>query len=289
MSGGGALRHAVWLLFLVVGSTRVFAEPLCARVVSLAPSVTEALFDLGLGEHIVGATRFCRYPPEAQNIERVGGFYDVSAERIVQVKPQVIFVLKESASLVRPLARGGIEVVELDHTTISGIKESYRIIGRVCGVGTTAAERLVTLELQEAQLQKSCKVSGKESRRVMVVVGRTKYGNAHSGVYISGRDGFYSDILKMFGAVNVHQSQTVAVPSISPEGILKLAPEVIVEVVNVDDGEVPGNYMSFWEQFASVPAVKQRQVLLLTQDFASIPGPRYVQLAEALSSVLCQR
>lgn len=285
----GGLACIAWLLVAVAGMTSALADTLCSRVVSLAPSVTEALFDIGLGERVVGATRFCRYPPAARNIERIGGFYDVSAERIGQVKPQVIFVLKESARLVRPLARMGAEIVELDHTTVSGIKESYRVIGRVCGVESAVAQRLATLERQEVQLQKSCKVVGEKPLRVMVVVGRTKYGSAHSGVYISGRDGFYADIVKMFGAINVHQSQTVAVPSLSAEGIMKLAPDVIVEVVNVDDGDVPGNYMSFWDQFPSVPAVKHRQVLLLTQDFASIPGPRYVQVAEALSSVLCQR
>ncbi len=282
-------RQVTWLVLALLFASSAHAQPACATIVSLAPSITEVLFDLGLGDRIVGATRFCRYPPAAQEIKRVGGFYDVSVEQIAALSPSEIFVLKESAQLVRPLARLGKHIVEVDHTTVAGIKESYRTIGRVCGLKQVAEERIAALEKEEGELRVQCARPEGATPRAMVVVGRTKYGSAYSGVYISGRDGFYSDVLQLVGTANVHQTQTVAVPTLSPEGILRLAPDVIVEIVNVDDGEVPNNYMAFWERFRSVPAVKRRQVVLLTQDFASIPGPRYVQLARALSSVLCQR
>ena len=57
------------------------------RIVSLAPSVTETLFALGLGDRVVGVTRFCNYPPEVETKARIGGFLDPNIEAIVALKP----------------------------------------------------------------------------------------------------------------------------------------------------------------------------------------------------------
>jgi iron complex transport system substrate-binding protein len=121
----------------------------------------------------------------------------------------------------------------------------------------------------------------------MVVVGRAKLGNVSSDIYISGRDGFYSDVLRLLGAVNVNSALTVAVPSVSAEGIVSLNPDAIFEVVNVDDGDSVDERRAFWSRFARISAVVNNRVFILDDDFASIPGPRYIQLAKKLSSLLC--
>jgi iron complex transport system substrate-binding protein len=121
----------------------------------------------------------------------------------------------------------------------------------------------------------------------MVVVGRTREGSSQTGVYVSGHDGFYSDIVALLGGVNVHQGRTVAVPTLSAEGIMKLAPDVIIDILNEDDEEREADYRKFWAQFSSVPAVRQGRVVVVRDDFASIPGPRYILLAEKLHRILC--
>src|SRR5690606_36951859 len=59
------------------------------RIVSLAPSITESLFALGLGDRVVGVTRYCTYPPEAQTRAIVGGFVDPNYEAIVKLEPDL--------------------------------------------------------------------------------------------------------------------------------------------------------------------------------------------------------
>ena len=64
----------------------------CERIVSTAPSITETLFALGLGERVVGVTRYCRYPAEALAKPKIGGYFDPNFEAIVGLKPDVVIV-----------------------------------------------------------------------------------------------------------------------------------------------------------------------------------------------------
>lgn len=291
MVRGRFFGHVVFFLVCFALSVRLGrAEDPCAKIVSLAPSVTEVLFELGLGDKLVGVTRFCRYPPEAKSIHAVGGFYDVSPEHVALLKPTRVFALTESGSTSEALRRAGISVREVDHTSVTGIRESIQTIARECGVDERAQVRLAQLRRLEEEVRARCLRGGPQAtpRRTLVVVGRTREGNTSSGLYISGRDGFYSDVLTMVGAINVNTQSTVAVPAVSKEGLLTLNPEVVVEIVNVDDVFDEQNAMALWNSFPNLAAVRDKKVFLLHDDFASVPGPRYILLAQKLSGLLCR-
>lgn len=284
---------AALLLFLeivaVFRSSETHATDLCERIVSTAPSVTELLFKLELGSRVVGATEFCRYPPDALKVPRIGGYLDVSLERIVLARPKVVFALNESAATLKPLERLNIAVQLLDHSSLQGIRDSYTQVAAVCGKAQIAEAQLAALVEQERSIRLKCSaVRGTSTpKRVMVAVGRTQQGRADSGVYVSGNDGFYSEILSLLGAENVHTGRTISVPSLSAEGIRALAPDVVIDVVNVDDPGDEDSFNNFWGRFPGLPAVKQGRVVVLRDDYASIPGPRYIELVERLAQMIC--
>ena len=266
------------------------AETACTRITSLAPSVTEVLFELGLGDKIVGVTNFCRYPPQVSAIPKVGGLLDASAEQILRGKPTDVVALRENADVLSQVALLGSRTLTVDHTTISGIKDSYRAIGRMCGVVERANTLVAELERREGEVGARCnhlKVSTTARQRVMVVVGRAREGSRHTAIYISGRDGFYSDLVSLVGGINVRDGGTISMPTLSAEGILKLAPDVIFEVVSADDGEIDRSYAEFWREFPQLAAVRNSRIYFLNEDFASIPGPRYVKLLEQFAERLC--
>ena len=68
----------------------VTIEEVPQRIVSVAPSNTEILFALGLGNRIVGVTDFCNYPEEALDIPKVGGFAPFDLERVVALEPDLV-------------------------------------------------------------------------------------------------------------------------------------------------------------------------------------------------------
>lgn len=265
------------LVILCAASSRVHAEP-CARIVSLAPSVTEVLFELGLGSKIVGVTRYCRYPPEAQAIGKVGGFYDMSLENLLALKPTYVFGLRENAEIRQSASRFGVPSQEVDHTTVEGIKKSFVTIAETCGMKQRATEKLAQLEQRERAVR--AQMQGFPSRKTLVIVGRMHEGNSLSGVYVSGKDGFYSGVLEILGLKNVNADMTVAIPMLSPEGLLALSPEVIMEIVNTDDPESPAGEASPWKRYSTLPAVRSDRIFVFREDYASIPGPRYIMLVE---------
>ena len=272
-------------VLLMLQAQAVFAEsPRCSRIVSLAPSVTETVYELGLGERLVGRTRFCRYPPEARSVPEVGGFYDVSVEAIIAQKPTHLITLRESADVAAQAARFGAEVIEVDHSSVSGIKESVRRIGERCGASARAEELLSQYASRERAV--ADQVAQLEKPRTLVVVGRAQQGSETSSLYVSGSDGFYTEVLRLAGARNVHEGRTVAVPLVSPEGLLLLKPEAVVEVVSADDGVSAREAFGVWERLKALPAVRDHKVFVLDDDFASIPGPRYIRLVEKLAQLL---
>ena len=262
-------------------------EDPCARSISLSPSITEVIFELGLGKKLVGVTRYCRYPAEAQSVPKVGGFYDMSLENILSRKPTHVFGLRENAEIREGLRKVGVPTEEMDHTTVEGIKKSIATVGEVCGVQELARKKLAELEVREASLRD--RRVGKPSYRTLVVVGRMHEGESLSGIYISGKDGFYTGVIELVGMKNVNTDPTVAVPMLSAEGFMALAPEAIVEIVNVDDATLKGSPSSVWNRYPNVPAIKNFRIFTLSDDFASIPGPRYITLAEKLADLLEQR
>lgn len=282
-------------LFLIATVAAIFTAPQCSRaesdcdrIVSLAPSVTESLFDIGLGDRVVGVTRFCRYPKDALERPKIGGYLDLSLEAIVALKPTAIFALREHRGVVAPLARMGIKIHELDHSSLAGIKASYTEIGAVCGVAESAEKKLAEFARVERELASRCaSVEGRRPKRIMVVVGRALEAGANPSVYISGRDGFYSELIGLIGGVNAHSGSTIAVPTLSKEGLMKLDPDVIFEVINRDDPVRATEAHKLWSGYQELSAVRERRVFILSDDFASIPGPRYTALAEKMAGLVC--
>lgn len=271
------------LIYLVLAMKLCVAEERCNRIVSLAPSITEVLFELQLGDRIVGLTRYCRYPPAALEIEKIGGFYDLSLEKIVSLKPTDVFGLRENGDIIAATNRLGFSSLASDHSSLSGIKASITAIAERCGVAARAEEKLRMLAERERALATTGPIG--KPQRTLVVVGRMFEGESLSGLYISGKDGFYSDLLKIVGLENINNESTISIPMLSPEGLMTLKPEVIIEVVNRDDPRKE-DLAALWDRYGKLPAVKNNRVLILSDDFASIPGPRYIVLAEQIAHLL---
>ncbi|NQT40991.1 MAG: ABC transporter substrate-binding protein, partial [Planctomycetes bacterium] len=130
------------------GSTGPVAPPApedCRRIVSMAPSVTETLFALGLGDRVVGVTRYCKYPPEADEKDEVGGHFDPNFEAIVALRPDLVILLVEQEESRQALNSLGIATLVVRHKDIEGVLESISTIGRVCGAEETAGQLLADI------------------------------------------------------------------------------------------------------------------------------------------------
>jgi iron complex transport system substrate-binding protein len=255
------------------------------RIVSLAPSITETLFALGLGDAIVGVTRYCDYPPEATSKPQVGGYYDPNYEAILAQAPDLVILLPEHEKPRQYLTSRGLRVLTVDHRTVEGILDSIRSIGRAGG----AADRAEAMaEALQARMDRIAALTrGLAQPRVMVVVGRDVASSKIEDVYIAGRAGLYDQLVELAGGVNAFEGD-MAFPTVSAEGILNMDPEVIVEMLGDMSGlEVNAERTTMaWQSLPQVNAVKHGRVHLFCDDFVVVPGPRFIQILEKLAGVL---
>ncbi|MBN2383404.1 ABC transporter substrate-binding protein [bacterium] len=257
----------------------VTRQPHIERIVSLAPSLTETVFALNMGHKLVGITRFCNYPPETASIPKVGGYYDPNYEAIVRAKPDLVLLLIEQTEVRQNLEKMKIRCVVLDHQHIAGIIESIPIIGRACGVLEQA--QAMVANIQDRLDLIATKVKDLPKPTCLFIVDRDRSLKGIQDVYVSCLGSFYDEIITLAGGTNACLSDTIAYPKVSAEGILQMNPALIIEMVG-EDVQLPATDVleSQWASIGQVAAVRNNQVFYFTQDYAVIPGPRFVSVVE---------
>ena len=259
------------VLFVFFCAVSQAEEGKCDRLVSLAPSLTQILVELGLKSNLVGVTRYDISPAEVASLPRVGGLLDPNYEAIFALSPSQVLLLHEHGPIAEQLARLGIESFALDHRTIKGIIESVTKIGELCSSQSQAQSVVSRLELAvtaaETRASKFPKV-----KALVVIGGSTEEGLKN--LFISGRDGFYNDLLRIAGGENMYQQSTASFGSISAEGLLALDPEVIIHIRPNYDGltATPDDALRIWSELSSLRAVKNKRVYVLSDVEVTIPG-----------------
>jgi iron complex transport system substrate-binding protein len=256
------------------------------RIISMASSLTETLYALGLGDRVVGVTRYCKYPPEVKNKPRIGGYYDPNFEAVVALKPDLIVMLREHEQTLPAFAKLNIQTLVVSHQTIEGIIESFRIIGRACGKGPEGERMADEYEKRLGRIRE--KTQSLPRPRVLFALDRTFGRGRLADIYVAGADDYFDRMIELAGGQNAYRARGVRNPVVSPEGILWLNPEVIIDLVPPEMLHEYGRKATLadWNELGRVEAVKNHRVLIFDQDYAFVPGPRFVRLVEDLAKVL---
>jgi iron complex transport system substrate-binding protein len=236
------------------------------RVVAMAPSTAEILYALGLSNEVVGVSRFCSYPSDVTNKPSVGGLYDPNWEMIVALQPDVVIGLETQKEIETQLKALGIGFTGVSHEHIDEILQSILTIGKACGSETAAQTLFQSLEATASRFT----VSPKERRpRVLVCVG---HDESLSRMYVAAKGTFYDELIERAGGVNACQNAG-GYPEISPEGLASMNPDAVIDIL-----PNPGKFSSSdWRPYRAV---------VMTNDYAWIPGPRFVFLLEDFSKAI---
>ncbi|MCH7960422.1 MAG: ABC transporter substrate-binding protein [Candidatus Hydrogenedentes bacterium] len=260
--------------------------PTYSRIVSMAPSITEDLFALGLGDRVVGVTRYCIYPEEALDKAQVGGFMDANFEAIVATRPDLVVILTAHEEVRTTLATLNIETLTVDHRTVEGILDALTTIGNACGVADTAED--VTRALRDRVEEIRQMTAGLPRPTVLISAGRDMSLGRIQEVYAAGRHEWYDEIIIAAGGENAYPDDGNRFPVLTGEGLLRLQPEVIIEMVSHlgERGYARESIIAQWDRFPDIPAVRNGRVHVLAGNHVTIPGPRFVRVLEDVARVL---
>ncbi|HEX6235614.1 MAG TPA: helical backbone metal receptor [Acidimicrobiales bacterium] len=249
------------------------------RIVTFAPSATEIVFALGLGDRLVGvAGPFDDHPPAAREVEQVGGAgdfgVDPNVEQVVALQPDLFLTIKGGDQWKRRLRDLGVPVVTLDATDLDDLIDDIRAVGRLTGA---AEEADAVAEEMRAQADEVARALA--ARKAVTCFYETFY----PPLYTVGPGTFIFDLLESAGCDPVTAGAEQQYPEWSVEDLVRRSPHVYL--VSSESG-ASARAVAGRAGFDAVSAVADGRVVPVDADLVERPGPRVVQglrlLAEAL-------
>ena len=254
-----------------------------ARIISLAPGITESLFALGLGDRVVGVTDYCDYPSAALAKPKVGGLYNMNLEAMLRQDPDLVICYPEHAPADGPLRELDLNLLVVPHKSFADILDYIETMGRICSVESAASPLLTDIKERIEQV----KQIRDPKPRVLICIGHDMESTTIENAYFAGVGGFFNEMIELTGGINAYQG-TVPFPVISAEGILSLNPGIIIDMTP-DLVQDEAFVQAQWQSLGRLNAVRQRHVHVFTDDFAVIPGPRMILTLEKIARVMNQQ
>jgi iron complex transport system substrate-binding protein len=247
------------------------------RLISLAPSVTETLFALGLSDRLVGDTDYCDFPPQAKNLPHVGGTQNPSLEAIVALKPDLVIGTDEAnrRETVAQLERLGIPLYGVTAHTVEGTIASIEDLGQALGWGPATQRLVASLRARTAAVDQQ--VLGKPRIKVLFVV-------QYRPLISAGKQTFISDVIRRAGGISISDDMGSEWPRMGLESVLSRAPDVILVpktqafAPELDEFQkMPG-----WRDLA---ATKNHRIYFVSESIMH-PSPRLIDGLEEVANIL---
>lgn len=201
-------------------NARPASEP--TRIISLAPVLTESLFALGLGDRVVGVTRYCDRPREASALPKVGGYVDPQLETILSHKPDLVVAMPSfgQRQVLDRLRERGVPVLVAFGDSVAEIRGLVRAMGDVTGRNAQAAA--VVKRLDDGLDATRSKYAKVKKRPRAVVIYQVE------PIVVAGPGTFPDEALRIAGAEPASPQGAPAWPTWSLESLLAVNPDVVV-------------------------------------------------------------
>ncbi len=245
------------------GNEIVFEEP-PERIVAFDSAVVETLFAIGEGHRVIGTHDFVTYPPEADEVTRVGGAFNMNLEAIVTLEPDLVFIFFDANQA--DLERAGLKVLYLQSLEGDFIKiaDNIRLWGRI--VGNPSAAEGVAVDF-ETRLEKVSRVMARYA-------GGPSVFQDEGALWTPGPDTLMGEVFELLKLQNIAHDVSGYV-QLSPEVIVERGPQIVIASY--------GDQISDNPAFSDLPAVRNNRIFVPSSDALSIPGPRFIAGIEELA------
>jgi iron complex transport system substrate-binding protein len=279
------MKKLIVILSLVLGisypisAAEMVSPPV--RIVSLAPSMTEILFALGLGDNIVGVTTYCDYPEEAKKKPKIGGMSNPSLEAVLSLKPDVVVLTTDGnpKEFEERLISLKIKTYFFEARTLSDLPQGIRKLASALGVKERGGRLAQSIEegVQKASGSAPRIVDQASQKKVLFIVWPEPLIVAGPGTAIN-------EAITLLGYRNIASQAAAAYPKYSMEEVMRQAPDVLVigkgsgmDMVAVSKGIL--------KRLASIPAVQKDRVCYVGDGLYRL-GPRVGRGIEELAECL---
>ena len=258
----------------------ILQEP--QRIISAAPSSTEILFALGLGDKVVGVTDYANYPEEATKVEKIGKMTPLNLEKIASLQPDLIlafggFQLKE----IPRLRELGFNVLVIEPLTIKETLKSINMVGKACGVPERSSVLVKDL------LQRINKIKSKVSKIAISKRPKVFIGGTYETIYTPGEGTLLNELITLAGGLNIAASLP-GWAKVSPEFVAEAEPDIIIIPVGAmnpgEESKIKEN-ISNRAGWSNIPAIKTQSIFIANEDLFYRAGPRLIDGLEKLYEI----
>lgn len=192
-----------------------------ARIVSLAPHLTELVYAAGAGLRMVGAVEYSDFPPPARELPRVGSDAQISLEAVLALKPDLIVAWPNAGSVraINRLGELGLPVFRSEPRELEDIATTLERLGALAGTSAQAARAAQAFRARKAQLEK--RYAARPKVRVFYQVWDRPL------LTVNG-DHVISKVIALCGGENVFAALPLIAPEVDAEAVLRAAPDVIL-------------------------------------------------------------
>ena len=259
-----------------LGNSISFSKP-PQRIITLAPNLTEMIYDLGLGKNLVGNTTYCDYPAAARNVDKVGDMLTFNFEKIVTLKPDIVFITVEgnTKETYEKFGELGIKIFVSNPRNFTGIKKTYLDLGKIFGIEEKAKRKVAAWDSLVTKLSTESKNYPEASAMFLI---DTK------PVMIAGKNTFINEYLEICGLKNIAADSPLNYPMFSREEILRRNPDYIIYPTGSNEDFL--SVLKIYPEWKNLNAVKNHHVLFVDRNLFTRPGPRFVQAVGILFNLL---
>ena len=260
-----------------VGRTLVVPEN-PTRVIALAPSITEIIYDLGQERKLIGVTQYSTYPSEAESLPRVGSYVRLDIEKIVSLKPDLCIAIKDGnpKHIVDKIVALNIPVYVIDPRNLLQIMDTITRLGSLLDAGNAAAVLVADMEKRIGQVQTLAKRARYKPRVFFQIDAEP--------LFSAGNNTFIHELIELSGGINTAAGED-PYPRYSWEDILVLQPEIVL-ISSMAGGLDPENLIRSWKKWKQLSAVNNDQVFVVEADLFDRPTPRLVDGLEAIAAII---
>lgn len=243
------------------------------RIVSLVPSLTEAVCALQACERLVGTDRHSNWPAAVRSLPKLGGLEDAQVERIVALKPDLVLVALSVRAAGR-LQALGLPVLALEPQDWAGTQRAILTLAAALGDAPAGPVLVAAIE---------ARVAAAAARVPAAQRGQSVYFEVASTPYAAGRASFIGELLARLQLANIVPAAMGPFPQINPEFVIRQQPAWVMASAGAV-AEMPGR-----PGWLTLRALQRRQVCAFgaeAMDALVRPGPRLGEAAEAIAGCL---
>ena len=248
------------------------------RIVSLAPSITEMIYLLGLGDRLVGVTRFSCFPEEARKKPKVGVYTDINIEKVITLNPDLVIATADGNKKedVEMLEEAGIRVYVINPRKVDQVLDSLERLGEICRVKDRAKDLVSGLRERVLKIERAVKNKEKPGVLLLINIRPIMGVNRHT---------IHDDLIRLAGGKNLTRDYRITYPKLNIEEIIREKPDVII-ISSMERGKEFERARKEWFKWTDLPAAQKGYIYLIDSDLIDRAAPRIVNGLEEMARLI---